>query len=542
MKVSRGTITSSDIRRELEKGPEPYCGRKACVRALKAEFGLDDPGMGYPAPQTRLELWQAMQRAATRNTDGTYDAVEEVRRGCYICIYRTYRNVHKRVYGSFPDEDVGNDFSNAMPAPKEVRVAYGSSSSKAKPASPPKTQSDETAFAADYDLAYKYLDRLLSAVFYFVSLYDLQAIAMRFATRRRQFDPFKKLEWKVYVPAGFRNMTDKTHPPFIFKGNALGDDAVYIWAEIGNTVVINGSRLVKSRVEQHPDQRVTFAVLDGTPFLTKPRFSEQDLLESGVLPDEDDREFLVENLEAAKGATLAIILKKNGKVDGMSFISSKEVVFDPNPILARRFENREADVSIFVTSTGYRTRGIWKPTGDEIVGRLVSYDIGNVRHFVIAIYPSQRPKSPPRPQTPDDSEDSDEVEELLETFRYAFGDDHPWRPYLLEYFSGIGRTDDYTLAVPSAGFLQRAIGRVIDPDKFVPGSQVANSIVACSILYATDDNNFSTTDGAEYAHDLKKKTIDGIRIIREFIYSGIKFVELAGMLSTPELSDKIRKR
>jgi hypothetical protein len=117
-----------------------HCDAKHCKKLLEAEFELTGSEKnGYPVPSNIRMLREAMNRSATRRADGTIDPVPDVKRRCFICIYRAYRNVYRRKYGTFPDADVPDNFTNVIPRIKAASPI--DPVSPVKPKSPMKPKS-----------------------------------------------------------------------------------------------------------------------------------------------------------------------------------------------------------------------------------------------------------------------------------------------------------------------------------------------------------------------------------------------------------------
>lgn len=113
-----------------------YCDAKNCRKALDTAFKPEHTGpgkFGYDVPATRLALWNLMQLASSISTGGVIDPVPAARRRCYVCIYRAYRTVYHRKYGTYPDEDVPNDFDSTSPKPPEVKLTPKRSPAGAQP-------------------------------------------------------------------------------------------------------------------------------------------------------------------------------------------------------------------------------------------------------------------------------------------------------------------------------------------------------------------------------------------------------------------------
>ena len=89
-----------------------YCTSKTCTKVLESDF------KSFGVPTSRYDLRERLRKYASKNAKGAWEAAPDLVTRCLICAYRGYRQLYKRRYQQFPDDDVPDDFNTNSEAPK----------------------------------------------------------------------------------------------------------------------------------------------------------------------------------------------------------------------------------------------------------------------------------------------------------------------------------------------------------------------------------------------------------------------------------------
>lgn len=89
-----------------------YCSSKTCAKVLESDF------KSFGVPKSRHDLRERLRKYASKNASGQWESAPDLVTRCLICAYRGYRNLHKKNYEQYPDDDVPDDFNTNSETPK----------------------------------------------------------------------------------------------------------------------------------------------------------------------------------------------------------------------------------------------------------------------------------------------------------------------------------------------------------------------------------------------------------------------------------------